>query len=101
MSKLVQLVRRLVALWFLLAGLAGGKATPVPAPVAPAPAAVKVSGPPPPCTPGMGVNADGSHAWLVACVIAAQTRTGCCWPTERAARQALRGFRVAWRKAAA
>lgn len=121
MMRLIRLVRKIVALLMLIAGLLAGAKHPAPpvaaapssppaaaiapapapsAPATPAPTGHVPSGPTPHCTYSMGVKADGTHRWIVVCIVYGQSTTlPGDWPTSGAAREALFAFQQAWRDA--
>lgn len=116
MTRLIRLVRKIVALLMLIVGLlsAGKAPTPAPAPITPpppagapntplAPAALVPHGPTPHCTYSMTVNrATGAHRWIVVCVVYGQSTTlPGDWPTAKEARATLFAFQDAWRTAIA
>jgi hypothetical protein len=102
MTYLLWLLNQLVVAMSVLVALVGGQhAKPVPAPVPVTPLApAVVYGPTPHCSTGMGVKADGSRGWVGVCVVHGQSRTLCCWSSQRDARRAVVTFQRAWRDAA-
>lgn len=115
MTRLIRLVRKVVALLMVIVGLLEAGKAPAPAPPSsspPLPAggpntpltppAVVPHGPTPRCTYSMAVRADGSHRWIVVCIVYGQSTTlPGDWPTAKTARAALFAFQAAWRAAVA
>jgi ABC-type transport system substrate-binding protein len=118
--RLIALVRLVVALLMVIAGLLGAGKHPVPAPapaspatsagapsptlsapVAPAPTGVVPTGPTPHCTYSMIVNrATNSERWIVVCIVYGQSTTlPGDWATAKDARAATFAFQQAWRDA--
>lgn len=94
-------VRRLVALFLLLASVFGwggpGGSAPPSAPSGGTSAPPVVRGPVPDCATAVGPYGE----WSIVCRLAdGSVRSRCCWADRPAARAALTEFRRAWRKAA-